>query len=110
MRPRNAPTYTYNLWTTYKLDHGWKVGGGVEAKAKRLAYGIGAGTAPITPNVAPSYRRWDAMLAYEQRRYEFKLNLLNVFDKRYYDSLYENGGHVVPGTGRALQLVTEVKF
>lgn len=110
MRPRNAPTYTYNLWTTYKLDHGWKVGGGVEAKAKRLAYGIGGGTAPITPNVAPSYRRWDAMLAYEQRRYEFKLNLLNVFDKRYYDSLYENGGHVVPGTGRAVQLVTELKL
>lgn len=110
MRPRNAPTYTYNLWTTYQLDHGWKVGAGVEAKAKRLAYGIRAGTEPIAPNVAPSYQRWDAMLAYENRRYEVKLNLKNVFDKRYYESLYENGGFAVPGTGRALQLVTELKF
>ncbi len=50
------------------------------------------------------------MVAYEQRRYEVKLNLMNVFNKRYYESLYENGGHVVPGTGRALQLVTELKF
>lgn len=110
MRPRNAPNYTYNLWTTYKLDHGWKVGGGVEAKGERLAYGIGGGSASITPNKVPSYRRWDAMLAYEQRAYEIRLNVLNAFDKRYYESVYENGGHVIPGTGRAVQLVTELKF
>ena len=110
LRPRNAPGYTYNVWTTYQLDRNWKVGGGVEAKGERLAYGVGGGTNPITPNKVPSYMRWDAMVAYEQRRYEIKLNVLNAFDKRYYESVYENGGHVLPGTGRALQLVTELKF
>jgi catecholate siderophore receptor len=110
LRPRNAPGYTYNVWTTYELDRNWKVGGGVEAKGERLAYGIGGGTAAITPNKVPSYTRWDAMLAYEQPRYEIKLNVLNAFDKRYYESVYENGGHVLPGTGRVVQLVTELKF
>ena len=110
LRPRNAPGYTYNVWTTYELDRNWKVGGGVEAKGERLAYGIGGGTAAITPNKVPSYTRWDAMLAYEQPRYEIKLNVLNAFDKRYYESVYENGGHVIPGTGRVVQLVTELKF
>ena len=28
----NTPPYTFNLWTTYKLGGGWKVGGGVEAR------------------------------------------------------------------------------
>ena len=101
LRPRNAPGYTYNVWTTYQLDRNWKVGGGVEAKGERLAYGVGGGTNPITPNKVPSYMRWDAMVAYEQRRYEIKLNVLNAFDKRYYESVYENGGHVLPGTGHA---------
>lgn len=110
LRPRNAPGYTYNVWTTYRLDRNWKLGGGVEAKGERLAYGIGGGTAAITPNKVPSYTRWDAMVTYEQRRYEIKLNVLNAFDKRYYESVYENGGHVIPGTGRAVQLVTELKF
>jgi catecholate siderophore receptor len=82
----------------------------VEAKGERLAYGIGAGTAPITPNKVPSYQRWDAMVSYEQRHYEIKLNVQNLFDKRYYDAIYENGAHVIPGTGRTVQLVTEIKY
>lgn len=32
-RPRNAPAYTFNLWTTYKVFDNWKVGLGAEGKA-----------------------------------------------------------------------------
>ncbi|MCB1953146.1 MAG: TonB-dependent siderophore receptor [Zoogloeaceae bacterium] len=109
MRPRNTPPFAWNLWTTYKLDAHWKIGGGIEAKGPRLAYGVG-GSNPITPNVAPGYRRVDAMVAYEMPKYTLKANLLNVFDTLYYSSVYENGGHAVPGTGRALQLTAEVQF
>lgn len=108
MRPRNSPPYTASLWSTYRLTGGWRVGAGVEAKGARLAYGLGA-NAP-SPNVAPRYQRWDAMVAYEQKRYSLKLNVLNLLNKRYYDSIYENGGHVVPGTTRAVQLTGEYKF
>ncbi|HRE17579.1 MAG TPA: TonB-dependent siderophore receptor [Rhodocyclaceae bacterium] len=110
MTPRNAPKHTGNLWATYRFDGGWRAGLGAEAKGKRLAYGIGTGNAAITPNVAPAYVRWDAMVTYEQARYALKLNVLNLFNKPYYDSLYENGGHTVPGTQRAAQLTAEFKF
>lgn len=110
MRPRNAPPFTWNLWTTYKLGGGWKIGGGVEAKGARLAYGIRPGSDEIEPNVAPGYRRWDAMVAFEQARYTLKLNILNLLDEKYYESVYDNGGHVVPGTERAVQLTAELRF
>lgn len=50
------------------------------------------------------------MLAYEQPRYDVRLNVLNVFNKRYYEALYENGGFAVPGTERAFQLTVAVKY
>lgn len=110
MTPRNAPKYTANLWATYKLDGGWRVGLGAEAKGKRLAYGINTATTAIVPNVAPAYVRWDGMVAYEQPKYAVRLNVFNLFDKRHYVSIYENGGHVVPGTQRAAQLTLDMKF
>jgi catecholate siderophore receptor len=108
-RPRNTPPYTANLWTTYRVGESWRVGGGIEAKGKRLAYGTG-GTNPISMARVPDFIRADLMLAYEQPRYSVKLNVLNVFNKRYYESVYENGGFTVPGTERAFQLTTTLKF
>ena len=109
LRPRNTPRYTANLWTTYRLTEAWRVGGGLEAKGNRLAYGTG-GTTPVGIANAPSYVRADLMLAYEQPRYDVKLNVLNVFNKRYYDGIYENGSMVVPGTERAFQLTMTLKY
>ncbi len=57
-----------------------------------------------------SRERTDLMLAWEQPRYDVKLNVLNVFNKRYYEALYENGGFAVPGTERAFQLTATVRF
>lgn len=110
MRPRNTPTRTANLWTTYKLDGGWKIGIGADAKSDRLAYGINTTNAPIEPNLVPGYVRVDALIAYEQPRYTLKLNVQNLLDKTWYESVYENGGHAVPGTERAMQLSAEFKF
>lgn len=109
LRPRNTPRYSGNLWTTYRVAPGWRVGGGIEAKGNRLAYGTG-NTIPVGIAKAPSYVRADLMLAYEQPRYDVKLNVLNVFNKRYYDGIYENGSMVVPGTERAFQLTMTLKY
>ena len=117
-RARNTPRYTFNLWSTYKLGGGWKVGGGVEAKGDRYGYnpsGAGAiptlpGSAEFHPNTAPAYERWDAMLAYEQKKWGVRLNVQNLFDKVYYDSVYDNGGFTVPGAKRKLILTGEYKF
>ncbi len=117
-RSRNTPTYTFNLWSTYQLPGGWKVGGGVEAKGKRYGYNpSGAGAIPTLPgdskfhpNTAPAYQRWDAMVAYEQPKWAVRLNVQNVFDTVYYDAIYDNGGFVVPGTSRKGIMTVEYKF
>ena len=91
---------------------GWKIGGGVEHKSKRYGYNPGTDTSTnaFNPNTAPSYTRWDAMVAYEQPKYTVKLNVQNLFDKLYYDALYDNGGFAVPGQARRFILSAEYKF
>ena len=116
-RARNTPRYTYNLWTTYKLDEHWKVGAGIEAKGDRYAYVPSSGTLPTLapgtsfhPNTAPAYERVDALVSYEQLRWGVKLNVKNLFDKTYYDSVYDNGGFTVPGLRRTLIVTAEFKY
>lgn len=107
--PRNTPKRTANLWTTYKLGGGWKVGGGLDYKSERLGY-VPSSANPYNPNAIPSYTRWDAMVAYEQPKYTVRLNVQNVFDKLYYDALYDNGGFTVPGQARRFILSGEYRF
>ncbi len=116
-RARNTPRYTYNLWTTYKVDENWKVGAGVEAKGDRYAYVPSSATLPtlpggtsFSPNTAPAYERVDALVAYEQMRWAVKLNVKNVFNKLYYDSVYDNGGFTVPGLRRTVIVTAEFKY
>ena len=106
--PRNTPKLTANLWTTYDLGWGFKVGGGFEYKSKRTGFSP-TGTYN-NPNTVPSYVRWDAMVAYEQPKYTVKFNIQNLFDKVYYDALYDNGGFTVPGQSRRYILSTDYKF
>ena len=66
--PRNTPKKTFNLWTTYQLPYGFKVGGGMEYKSRRYG-GSPTGTAAFNPNWVDSYTRWDAMVSYDQPKY-----------------------------------------
>ena len=63
-----------------------------------------------TPNTAPAYVRWDAMAMYEAKSWTLRVNLKNLFDTVYYDSIYDNGGFTVPGTRRAVTATVEYKF
>lgn len=107
--PRNTPKQTLNLWSTYQLPFGFKLGGGMEYKSKRYG-GAPTGSAVFNPNWVPSYTRWDAMLAYEQPKYAVKFNIQNVFDKLYYDAIYDNGGFTYVGQPRRFILSAEYKF
>ncbi len=107
--PRNTPRKTMNLWTTYQLPYGFKVGGGMEYKSRRYG-GAPTGTAAFNPNWVDSYVRWDAMVSYDQPKYTVKFNVQNIFDKLYYDALYDSGGFTVPGQARRFILSTEYKF
>ena len=115
---RNTPPFTFNLWTTYQLPAGFKVGAGLETKGRRLVYQPSAANADamftpsgaFAPNAAPAYVRYDAMISYERKDWTLRLNLQNLFDKVYYDALYDNGGFAVPGTRRRAILTATTRF
>ncbi|MFM9834759.1 MAG: TonB-dependent receptor [Methylophilaceae bacterium] len=121
-RARNTPVATLNLWSTYQLTSKWKLGGGIEAKGQRYGYSptqtsaqtiVGSGpfrTGVFDPNVAPGYARLDALVAYEEKKWSVRLNVKNLLDKTYYDSIYDNGGFAVPGNRRQAIITTEYKF
>ncbi len=102
MWPDNTPKYTANLWTTYRLAGGWRVGGGFNSVGERIMYRGG------TTRIAPGYTRWDALVEYTYANYSIKLNVFNLFNKEYADGLY--AGMYMPGTDRAAQLSLNYKF
>ena len=113
---RNTPRYTMNFWSTYQVNTHLQVGGGAEVKGERQAFNPSSAAAVPTlngvyqPNTAPAYVRWDAMVKYEYRKWVLRLNIKNVFDKTYYDAVYDNGGFVVPGPRRSAVLTGEYRF
>jgi catecholate siderophore receptor len=113
---RNTPPWTINLWATYKLTPQWKLGGGVEAKAHRYAFSPSGAFPTVTggttfaPNTAPAYARWDAMASYEAKDWTLRLNVKNLFDRLYWDAVYDNGGFAIPGPRRTIILTGEFKF
>ena len=121
-RARNTQTLTFNAFSTYKLTDKLRLGGGFEAKGKRYGYsptGSAAATSTgngpfvggeFSPNTAPGYTRWDALVAYEEKKWAVRLNVKNVFNKVYYDAIYDNGPFTVLGSRRTAIVTTEFKF
>jgi catecholate siderophore receptor len=113
LTPANTPSVSGNLWTTYKVAPAWKIGGGVDFVGERRGYSIGTTlpyTAPIQRHV-PGYARLDAMAQWQVvDNTALQLNLFNLLDQRYYDAIYPNGAHAIPGIGRAAQLSVSYKF
>lgn len=101
LTPGNTPRLSGSLWSTYRLTPRWKIGGGAEGASKR--------TPPDNyVNTAPGYVRWDAMVSYDLKPINVQLNLINLFDTVYWQSLYR--GHAIAGTGRAVRLSMAYTF
>lgn len=102
-RPSLTPKRSGTIWTTYQLTPRLRVGGGLNARSAQ------------TPNrnpgwQAPGWVTGDLMAEYAvlQDQLTLKLNVSNVSDKLYADSLYT--GHYIPGTGRLVMLTGSWKF
>lgn len=96
--PTNTPKHTATAWTSYSILPSWEVGGGAFYMSQRYANNTN------TVQVG-GFVRWDGMIAYHQPKYDVRLNLFNIFDKKYYDALIQSdGGRSVPGTGRTAML------
>ncbi|HSD38767.1 MAG TPA: TonB-dependent siderophore receptor [Rhodocyclaceae bacterium] len=97
----NTPTNSGALWMLYTFVPDWQAGFGADGQTKRnFSHG--------SSNNAPGFVKYDAMLKYEQPRYELQLNINNLFNKIYWQSVYN--GFVVAGPVRTVQLTTTLKF
>ena len=95
-----SPKNTFTSWATIKLPRGVTLGGGMryaDASARS------SNTAAPTSNLlrAPAYKVGDAMMAYEvSRNWQVQLNVYNLFDRKYIQSLNNGGSRYTPGAAR----------
>ena len=102
-RPSLTPRHSGTIFTTYQLTPAIRLGAGLNARSSQ------------TPNrnppgiVAPSFVTGDLLAEYTvSQQVAFKLNVLNVTDKLYADSLYT--GHYIAGQPRTVYASMTLRF
>ena len=102
-RPSMTPRHSGTMFTTYQITPAFRVGGGLNFRSSQ------------TPNrnppgiVAPSYVTGDLMAEYAfDPQITLKLNVINVTNKLYADSLYT--GHYIPGQPRTVYATVTARF
>lgn len=91
----NTPEHSASLWTVYGFAPSWEAGGGVVYAGER--YLNNANT-----SIVDGYTRYDATIAYKQKKYDLRLNLLNVTDEEYFE--VASAARATPAQGRAAVL------
>ena len=101
--PLNTPNHSASIWATYTFLQNWEAGGGVFYVGQRY---VNNNTVQV-----PEYFRFDLTAAYKAETFDIRLNVFNVFDTMYYDSLIaSDGGRAVPGSGRTAMLTLTKRF
>lgn len=102
--PGLSPSRQATLFTTYRLDSQWRVGGGFTAVSQNKP-----ANSVTTPNRAPGHVKADALVEYRiNQDHTLKLNIDNLFDKVYYNTLYR--GFAAPGAERSVRVTLTSKF
>lgn len=101
-RPGLTPKHSGSVWTTYAVTSSIRVGAGLTYRGKqnpegqRTYYASGFGTV-------------DAMVEYSfDEKTTLKLNVANLTDRVYADSLYR--GFYTPGAPRSVQVTLKTRF
>jgi catecholate siderophore receptor len=103
-RPLGVPSESGSLWTVYHFAGGWEAGGGAFWSSEKFLDDANTGQ-------LPEYWRWDATLAYAQKKYEVRLNLMNLTDEVYYYGGYNNSpNRVLPGQPRSAFVTLRYNF
>lgn len=103
----NVPEHNVSLLTTYALTDQFSLG--MQAYYRSRIYGgtSGAGSASV-----PGYWKFDAVGRFQlSDQIQLRANVINMFDKRYYDAIYRSGSpfsYVAPG--RSATLSVEMTF
>jgi catecholate siderophore receptor len=97
--PRDNATF----WSSYRILPDLQIGAGGQYVSARYAQT----TAPIEQ--APGYITFDAMAKYLLTdRFDLQLNVYNVTDKYYYDTLHP--AFVIPGAGRSAMMTLNFHY
>jgi len=101
-RPGLTPKHSASLWTTYQLAPKWRVGGGLNHRGEQNP----EGNRTLT---ADAFTTLDLMAEYQvDSRMSVKVNVTNVTDELYADSLYR--GFYAPGAARSVQVALKASF
>lgn len=101
-RPALTPRHSASLWTTYRVAPQWRLGLGLNYRGEQNPEGARQVTAKAFTTV-------DAMAECTlDASQSLKLNVTNLTDERYADTLYR--GFYAPGAARQVQLSYKVLF
>ncbi|TYO64759.1 TonB-dependent receptor plug domain-containing protein [Bradyrhizobium hipponense] len=105
----NIAHQSFSLLSKYQLNDTWELGG--QAVYRSKIYG-GTLLAANQGTSIPSYWRFDAFAeAKINENWKLKLFVNNIFDKRYYDALYQSAApFVLEAPGRAAYLVLSARY
>ena len=101
-RPGLTPKHSGSVWSTYAVAPQWRVGAG-------LTYRSGQNPEGSRAMEASGFATADAMVEYTiNDKTSVKLNVTNLTDKLYADTLYR--GFYGPGAPRSVQLSLKARF
>ena len=108
----NSLTYTpksgFTSWTTYKFASGLTIAGGARYSGRLLR---GTDGAVGTPAYTEDYWVADAMASYAINRWvDLRLNVYNLFDKRYVAAINKSGYRYTPGPPRWASVTANFHF
>ncbi|SDH93038.1 catecholate siderophore receptor [Bradyrhizobium sp. Rc2d] len=105
----NIAHESFSLLSKYQLNDTWELGG--QAVYRSKIYG-GTLLAANQGTSLPSYWRFDAFAeAKLDEHWKLKLFVNNIFDKRYYDALYQSAApFVLEAPGRAAYVVLSARY
>lgn len=105
----NVAHQSFSMLSKYELTDVWEIGG--QAVYRSKVYG-GTLLAANQGTSIPSYWRFDAFAeAKLDKHWTAKLFVNNIFDKRYYDALYQSATpFVLEAPGRAAYLVLSARY
>ncbi|RXH23987.1 TonB-dependent receptor [Bradyrhizobium nanningense] len=105
----NVAHESFSLLSKYQLNDTWELGG--QAVYRSKIYG-GTLLAANQGTSLPSYWRFDAFAeAKLDQHWKLKLFVNNIFDKRYYDALYQSAApFVLEAPGRAAYVVLSARY
>ena len=109
---RWSPKFSATMWTTYKFNDSLTVGGGARHMGKQIR--LHDPKLPAATNnvpAIPAYTVVDLMSSYKlSKNVDLQLNLYNVFDKFYVNTLNNSGARATLGAPRYAQLTANFQF